>query len=561
MVRHLVLPALVLGIYLAALRVVLPFGVNQTFAQALLLLTSAVAATALLVHLALGRVRNDTGRAVEYQREPFRAGDVVLLLLPLSPVAQYVLLNPDVLHGYDIAAILGAFTLACAGPTLVVPHLLSRWVPRDVMAMLGLSVAFVVVQMAALTRSFTWHRSGDFPVQLGVLVAVFAVCLLIYRKERKTLYAAAACWFAVTVVVSQAGGPSSTSLPPVAAEPERSAIRSLADARPIVRTPDVFLLTYDGYVENETMLQYGIDNSPQETFLESRGFRLYPGVHSVAADSVATMGRVLGGADPGRAVAGYSPVLDVLKRAGYRSHGVFRGSYFFRGTGVGYDHGFPSADPAFLVLIKAILEGEFRHDVYFRGVRLEDFLEEKRAILGALSEGPTFLYTHTGPSHSQNSGACLEDEVARYQQRLVEANLEMREDVETILRANPGAIVIVNGDHGPYLTKNCWQLDREQYDPHEVTPLDIQDRFGSFLAIRWPGDASAAGDGIEILQDVLPSVLAYLFDDPAFSELRLAREVLAEERHLIAGLSVADGRIVGGAHDGRPLYEARRTDR
>jgi hypothetical protein len=96
----------------------------------------------------------------------------------------------------------------------------------------------------------------------------------------------------------------------------------------------------------------------------------------------------------------------------------------------------------------------------------------------------------------------------------------MKQDVETIIQNDPGAIIIVAGDHGPYLTKNCHNTGRH-YDISEISRLDIQDRFGTFLAIKWPTEEFSQYDDITVLQDVFPVVFAYLFDDCTFLEAKV----------------------------------------
>ncbi len=76
-----------------------------------------------------------------------------------------------------------------------------------------------------------------------------------------------------------------------------------------------------------------------------------------------------------------------------------------------------------------------------------------------------------------------------------------------ITQTDPGAIVIVAGDHGPYLTKNCVGTGNK-YDISEITRLDIQDRYGAFLAIRWPRGQSSEFDDIAIQQDLFPVIFA-----------------------------------------------------
>ena len=114
--------------------------------------------------------------------------------------------------------------------------------------------------------------------------------------------------------------------------------------------------------------------------------------------------------------------------------------------------------------------------------------------------------------------------------------------------------MIINGDHGPYLTKNCTQLLDREYDQQDVTRLDIQDRFGAFLAIRWPEDAHVSKDNIAILQDIFPAVLTYLYSDAEFQRLRRPQKLAEGQDRTIAGVSIRSGRIVGGAYDGQLLF-------
>ena len=62
----------------------------------------------------------------------------------------------------------------------------------------------------------------------------------------------------------------------------------------------------------------------------------------------------------------------------------------------------------------------------------------------------------------------------------------MKQDIEAIIANDPEAIIVIAGDHGPSLTKNCSILGKDDYNLSEISRLDIQDRFATFLAIRWP---------------------------------------------------------------------------
>ncbi len=101
----------------------------------------------------------------------------------------------------------------------------------------------------------------------------------------------------------------------------------------------------------------------------------------------------------------------------------------------------------------------------------------------------------------------------------------MRQDINLIIENNPEAIIIIAGDHGPYLTKNCTSTS-SLYDNSEITRLDIQDRFGTFLAIRWPTGDFARYDNITVLQDLFPAIFAYIYKNPEFLGLKVNSETL-----------------------------------
>jgi hypothetical protein len=560
-IREVLRPTLVLGLYLLVLSAGLPAGVSRTFVEAAVLTLAGSAAVAAGVLLFMAR-RGDRrpARASQPHLGPvdraYRA-DAWLLLVPLAPIIQYVAVNDEYLSWTESLRLVLVLSVLTGLVVIVVPYFVQRWMSATVVKALGLSLAFTLFSMPMLARTFSWHRAGNPVAQLAVFVAVFAVSLVLYRRDRIGAYAAAAVYFiAVTLAlpVLQTGGApridaASAANPRIAAD-EYAALRP-AD---MVLRPDIFVLTYDAYVGNETMLQYGIDNSSQEAYLESRDFRIYPGTYTVAAESITSMGRVLGSATPTDGIAGDSPLLDALRASGYHTRGTFKSDYFFRASDPSYDSFFPDVSSVDLDVLQGILQGEFTFDLAFQRPAYEEFLANKRTAFQTELGAPLFIYTHTGPAHSQNSGACLPDEVQLFESRLVTANEEMREDVETILRHRPDAVIIVNGDHGPYLTKNCVQLLPTDYDPSEISRLDIQDRFGTFLAIRWPFSGSAELPEIEILQDVLPAVLSRLYPNADYDALRLPQRLVEGETDVIAGLDIDRGRIVGGPLDGQPLF-------
>ena len=100
-------------------------------------------------------------------------------------------------------------------------------------------------------------------------------------------------------------------------------------------------------------------------------------------------------------------------------------------------------------------------------------------------------------------------------------------------------------------TKNCAGT-RGHYETSEISRLDIQDRFGAFLAIRWPTKDVGDYDDIVVLQHLFPSLFAYLFRDAGLLEGKAGTRT--REKAVISGTVVIDGIISRGMNDGEPLF-------
>jgi hypothetical protein len=292
------------------------------------------------------------------------------------------------------------------------------------------------------------------------------------------------------------------------------------------------------------------------------GFELYPHAYSIGAETVSSMSLALNASTefygkPRRGVSGDGVTQNLLRRFGYETHGIYRHEGLIQGIGSSYDITFPKTVSSTHKLVsKAILMGEFRFDVQFDRPSLDRFIEYKLSIFKSVPNKPRFVFVWINrPGHSQNSGACRPNDIEIFSERLIIANGEMKQDVEAIIQNDPGAIIIVAGDHGPYLTKNCTVTGRH-YDVSEISRLDIQDRFGTFLAIKWPGEDFSKYDDITVFQDLFPTVFAYLFKDEKFLEAKVAPTTL--QNNITSGASVRNGIINGGINDGEPLFVDQR---
>lgn len=447
-----------------------------------------------------------------------------------------------------------------------IPLIFAKLGSKQTIMILGMAFTFSITSMATLSNYFNWFELGSLKVQLLFFSAVFLPSWLIYTFNHKAtlrfvvalvfIFNSSTQLFAtnrLSLQNDQLGGSQLLF-------PENRLI-SLIGQRTPQTTPNIYLLVYDAYVTNETMQAHGIDNASQEKYLQSFGFELYPHTYSVQATSVKSMSTVLNSSlnfygENRRATSGDGVVQNALKDFGYQTYGLFHSDYFFRGIGSSYDVTYPEVRfPN--VMISAILMGEFRFDVGLTNIPDEEFLETKNNIFADVDRNPVFVYMHTSsPSHSQNSGVCRENEIELYGDRLTAANEEMQQDVNTLTEQDPEAIIIIAGDHGPSLTKNCTETRKAGYATSEITRLDIQDRFGTFLAIKWPTQEFELYDDIIVLQDIFPAVFAYLFQDQKLLASRI--EPSTEMANFISGASVQNGIIFGGINHGEPLFTSRK---
>jgi hypothetical protein len=537
-------------------------GVTYIFIGRLLklsLLVLAVLIVAFVVFCLVKKIKlGDIKFTYAIQRFDFK--ELALLLLPLAPIAQYLVMNSDTLSFLDDVIILSFFLLIAILFVLIIPMFAGRTDTAEVLKFLGLALIFITYYMSIMSQSFAWYAKGSMKIQLLVFGGVFLLGYLMSRFKMKTILLALVAILFLVNVSSLLFSRLNTQKSSEQLLQQNELLQFVQGKEPVA-TPNVYLLVYDAYVNPETIAAYGIDNSAQMTYLESNGFVLYPHTYSVGATSLDSMSRVLNVSDEfygdkRRAASGDGVVQNIFLENGYKTYGLFPTNYFFRGIGSNYDVSIPTVKTAtYQEIIPAILVGEFRFDFQFNQVSHEEYVTEKDAALSNVASN-SFIYMHTNvPSHSQNSGACLANEEEQYAQRLEEANKEMQADLSIILAKDPQAIIIIAGDHGPYLTKNCVELNLA-YDISEVSRLDVQDRYGSFLAIRWPDARYQEYDDITVLQDLFPAIFAYMYDDGQILDFKI--KPIITDSYIVSGVSVKNGIIIGGIDDGQPLYVSSR---
>ena len=565
LLRHGSFSSLLIWIYMVSLSRTLPPGINHHFVTRSAPWLGALALTLLAGFLVQSWCKHRRIFRWDVSKEPWERRDVLLVLLPMTPIAQYILRNQETLSLFDSLNVFGIFLALTILLVVVVPALFGLLSSRHVMMLMASVLILMLFSNPIIAQQLQWGVRGNAQLELQAFAGACAASYVLAQWSRRALDTLIAIYSFSAIAAALLA----IDLAPLRA-PSPSALAELTRNRVLEHKPDIFLMTYDSYVENETMRYYAIDNSAQETFLEERGFQIHRGTYSIGSHTTESMNSMLHAPsemeDIPVGISGKGTVQTLLSENGYEVAGIFPSNYFFLSADPSYDVNYPlradfghAPSAPWVSLTKAVLRGAFRYQDTYTSVPRANYLGQKDAYLRAKSDKPRFLYTHSGPGHSQNSGRCLDNEVELFRERLATANSEMRKDILTILETSPDAVIIVNGDHGPYLTGNCYKMSERNADASAISRSLIQDRYGTFLAIRWPDSLRPEQDveGPEILQDVFPYVFSRLYGDPAIYDTRLRRPVsLLQPWAVIAGVDVRDGVIVGGPDDGKPLFES-----
>ena len=500
-----------------------------------------------------------------------RYTDLILLLLPMTPIMQYIILNKEILSLINVISVISFFIFLLIIFVYIVPWLLSIFASRDILMIAALSFFYIMFNMPALSATFNWSHQGSFIIQIAILLLTFLALLLINFMSKKILLSIILVFFIINTTTSimnaQVVDEDPYNNKDLAQDIENQAVKSAVEGRKIKNKSDVLLIIYESYSNYETMKNYGLDNSAQLDLLEQNGFHVYHGVYSIGIPSIPALSKIFN-VDKKLAdrkfLAGGGVVHKILKKKGYKTYGIFLSDYNFRGLSddkIKYDSSFPPPLSGSGLIISAILGGEFSDKVSLERVDYDSYLKKKHKTIKRESSLPAFIYSHSvAPGHRPHLSQNHDDEdeyIDIYLNNIKIANLEMKKDVDKIVKNNPDAITIIAGDHGPFLTKTGYgfHLNPDTCRDYEIDKYDMQDRYGAFLAIRWPDEDYATKHDIEILQDIFPAVFAYLFDDAAlFDETRIQPRTTVSPQN-ICGVSIEDGIIVGGKDDGKPLFE------
>lgn len=301
--------------------------------------------------------------------------------------------------------------------------------------------------------------------------------------------------------------------------------KSVKEWPPYATPPNIYFFSLDAISSRHVLDQLmGLGNSPFWNMLERHGFSIgearSPGAYTLETfytiftlrtDTDQANFDFLRGLDE-------NPIMDRLTAASYYAQSI-QGSTYFGLLSDHWDYASPKSQPAFdfcwsvtnyffLYGICSIPNPDrlTHHNPVGQVKEIEDRV---RAV--AQLHRPAFTFAHVlWPSHTPSTFHFADTKeksrfVRRYKERL-DALISPLDSLFSALReVDPNAVVIVHGDHGPWLTRG-WTEESRMAELYTKELAD-RDRYSVLLAVR-TSSACAVGQltDVKTTADVLPRV-------------------------------------------------------
>ena len=250
--------------------------------------------------------------------------------------------------------------------------------------------------------------------------------------------------------------------------PAKTASRSVAPEANGPR-PNFYFFILDEYARQDILRKYaGYDNAPFLDGLRSKKFNVSYSSRSTASTTRVSIGNSLYYSNAFRldseTMAGikFPPLLDAFKRAGYVTY-VFCPVYRFA-AGLTDVMLHSTASLTALSVEKTVLEKSFLAYVQTSGneeIRADrlSLLKQAAAVIEKSAPGPKFLFFHLLLPHEpfvfdENGGSVSYENMNNwmdpkyYTGQLRFLSKKMDELADMILRSDPGAVVLMQSDHG-----------------------------------------------------------------------------------------------------------------
>jgi hypothetical protein len=483
----------------------------------------------------------------------------------------YITNNLTMLSGTSIAVVF----LALSAPPILVAlalNLAFRWFNANNFLRFAIVFSGIVFVLVSIRHSIFGIQAvrqwleviggvNSRPAQLAFALFTFAIAGLVgfgSRKDSRVLVSMLLTMMLVALF-SNAGKLSNRMLN---ADSFPGLSASSYNELRLGEKPNIYLLITDSYSSFVFLASIGADTASFKGFLTSTNFRIYEEFFSNYHSTLSAMAAMLNmqhhyyvGSEAqgeitsgGRfTISGNNNFVRHLVKNGYRIHYLHQSAYLtLHGCSVDVETCFPNEPFAGAKsVVNYALPGFLRAQDIWQSLPLIKIDEEIARTLDSMNaEQPNFSYIHVFPpghvDNFQKKGICNEvEETESYKERVALANDYLEKVIHKILAADPDAVIVLAGDHGPFIANQC------DYEVNVDSVAEYRDRLGALLAIRWPGKYDGRyDDRIKSNINVLRYVLASLLKDDS----QILNELVAEDAFSLASSGfqriVKDGEII-----------------
>jgi hypothetical protein len=433
----------------------------------------------------------------------------------LFPAFVYMKANAVYFVGSDLF-IYFLVLILFAGLLPVIAYFLNK---NSLNSISNFSVAFVLSAMfLPLIREVVGY-AGEMPIDFVFLFLIFIFIVDLFDKNKKIHIVFFIC-AAIFAAVSNLNINSSKSDAELNDKPKTIVPKELLDLE-IKDDASIYLFMHDSFPRKDLIEFLGLDYSQVEEILDEFGFKVYD-VYSIGYYTKVSMTSVFDMKDHrvdedlletglGRKIMSGDNLVNVLLKsknyltaiAGEDNPSMYENSLFALGlTG--------AKDSMRNQVLMAIMQGHLNTMLLKHRKQGSAALQVAQFANANAGKNKIFAWGSAGPDHSSLS-LDLDDERKKWSVKYANAIGEIRKELELAIKDNPNAIIILMSDHGPWMLGNP-RKDYENVD--EIKAIHFHDKYGAFMAIRFPDKKKAAKYDKEfvITQDLFPIVLAYLFD-------------------------------------------------
>lgn len=286
------------------------------------------------------------------------------------------------------------------------------------------------------------------------------------------------------------------------------------------KKPNIYYIQPDGYANFSELKKgnYKIENAEFESFLEENNFKTYPNFRSNYAATLPTNSALFmmkhhyynDGSDftetidARNVIVSDNSVLRILKNNKYRTFFLSEQPYFLTNKPkLGYDFcNFSTKEISFVTT----------------GIeKPKDVIQPFKDYLEEYTEGPNFFFVEIfNPGHITNTvddSKGEEGERKHYIESLKESNKKLTELTNTILKNDPGALIIIMADHGGFVgMTNTSESYTKNTNPDFVNSI-----FSTILAIHWPnGEAPKFDSTLKTSVNLFRILTAYLSENDSY---------------------------------------------